>query len=569
MFFYPKNQKAGLSLTAALILGACSANLNAPSGTQSAIPQADTQSAISQATFSQERIRADVEFIADDLMRGRETGSEGHRISAKYLATTFKQLGIAPAGDDGSYLQEVPMRTASVDREKSSMSITVDGVQQQLSMGDDFYMSGSVRNGSGTASGELVFVGFGVHAPDMGHDDLKGVDLDGKIAVMLTGAPKTFNTEIRAHHGSTTTKYQTLAQRGAAGVIIILNADDIKRRPFESYKRFIGNKSYDWLAPDNADLGPQIKAGAVVSNDVAKKLFAGASKSYDEVIADSAEGISSSFALKARATVTRESHQNPDFKSPNVLAMLEGSDPTLRSEVVVVTAHLDHIGVHADEKRSDRINNGAIDNASGIAVMMEVARTFAETGIRPRRSVLFAAVTGEERGLLGSEYLAMFPTIEKSRMVANVNLDMPVLLYNFTDVVAFGANRSSLGPIAAEAVASAGVTLSPDPIPQEGIFTRSDHYRFVQQGIPSIFLMTGFGDTPDGKKGGEVFLQFLRHTYHTPDDEIDQEINYEAASKFAYVNWLILNSVANSDTRPTWNAGDFFGRTFNGPMSNK
>lgn len=512
--------------------------------------------------FSADRIRADVTFLADDTLKGRDTGSEGYRIAANYVAAEFARLGLAPMGTDGSYFQEVPFKTAELDQDTAAIVINTGGEEKTLALGDDFYMSGDVRLPGGEVQGDIVFAGYGVHAPEIGHDDLEGLDLDGKIALVISGAPSSFHTEIRAHHGSTTTKKQELAKRGAVGTLIVSSLSNEKRRPFESYKRYLGMKSFDWFVEGGEEAG--IAVSAAISHDVAKSLFEGAERSFDDVLAEAEEGAPRGFALASAARMKKDSTLSDPFFSPNVLAVLEGSDPDLKDEYVVMTAHLDHVGIAEHAKGDDKINNGAIDNASGVAVMMEVARAYVHAGIKPRRSILFAAVAAEEKGLLGAEYFAKHPTVEKRQMVANVNVDMPILLYDFSDVVAFGADRSSLGAITENAASKIGVTLSPDPMPQEGIFTRSDHYRFVQQGIPSVFLVTGWGPTSDGEDGGAIFREFLGKTYHRPHDDLSQDINYDAGAKFAYVNWLILNEVANASARPTWNEGDFFGDTFGG-----
>ena len=334
--------------------------------------------------------------------------------------------------------------------------------------------------------------------------------------------------------------------------------------PFSSFKRFLGNESFDWIAPEGTESGPSLKASASISHDVARKLFAGSEMSLDEVLEAAEGGKVNGFSLPASATMKRESILTEPFDTPNVIAVLEGSDPALKSEYVVLSAHLDHIGVNEKARGHDKINNGALDNASGVSTLLEVARAYVNGGERPKRSILFTIVTGEERGLLGAEYFAHFPTVEKSAIVADVNLDMPLLLYDFTDVVAFGAERSSLGPITQAALAKIDVAMSPDPIPQEGIFTRSDHYRFVQQGIPSVFLMTGWNKGVGGKDGGKIFQQFLSKTYHSPKDDVTQDIDFNAGAKFAYANWLISSAIANAAERPSWNEGDFFGQTFAG-----
>jgi Zn-dependent M28 family amino/carboxypeptidase len=240
--------------------------------------------------------------------------------------------------------------------------------------------------------------------------------------------------------------------------------------------------------------------------------------------------------------------------------LLPGSDPTLAAQHVVLSAHLDHIGVNEPDPRApdaDRINNGALDNAAGIATMLEVARAAAAAPARPRRSILFLASTGEEAGLLGADYFARHPTVPIGQIVANVDLDMPVLLYPFTDVIAFGANHSGMGPLVARAAGAMGIGLAPDPSPEEGVFTRSDHYMFVKQGVPAVFLATGHAN------GGEkAWREFLAGPYHHPNDDLKQPIDWQAGARFAEVNYRITREMADADAPPLWNDKDFFGDTF-------
>jgi len=545
----------GVAVFASLSLAAC-----ANSGASNKVGSSAAE--ISAATFSPSRIEADVIFLADDMLRGRDTGSEGYRVAANYVAAEFRRLGLKPMGEK-NYFQEVPFKTAQVNQDTASMTVRAGEKETTLVLGDDFYMGGSVKNTSGEAHGNVVFLGYGVHAPELGHDDLKDIDLEGKIALVVSGSPESFHTEVRAHHGSSSTKLKELLKRGISGLITVNSSALEKRRPFKRYKRFLGTKSFDWVMPkDMASKTPRLNAAATVSNSSAKKMFAGAATSFSAAMEKVERGEYASIALATSVDMKRESILSETFYSPNVIGVLEGSDPKLKDEYVVISAHLDHIGVSERAKGDDKINNGALDNAAGISVMLEVARAYARADSKPRRSIMFAAVAAEEKGLLGAEYFAHFPTVETRSMVANVNLDMPILLYDFTDVVAFGAERSSLGPITSDAVSQIGVSLMPDPMPQEGIFTRSDHYRFVQQGIPSVFLVTGWGKDTKGLDGGKIFMEFLGKTYHSPQDEIDQDIDYQAGAKFAYVNWLITSAIANDNERPTWNEGDFFGDTF-------
>lgn len=241
------------------------------------------------------------------------------------------------------------------------------------------------------------------------------------------------------------------------------------------------------------------------------------------------------------------------YRVPNVIGVIPGSDPVLKDEYVVISAHLDHIG-KAEFGGGDVIYNGAMDNASGVATMLEAARAFTTDGKPPRRSIMFVALAAEEQGLLGSSYLARHPLVGEGRMVANVNLDMPILLYDFQDVVAFGAEHSTMGPIVAAAAAKMGVTLSPDPVPSQKLFFRSDQYSFVKEGVPSVFLVTGF------KNGGEkAFRDFEKSHYHNVSDDLSLPFDWNAGAKFAKLNYLIAREIADGDQAPRWYAGNTYG----------
>ena len=299
---------------------------------------------------------------------------------------------------------------------------------------------------------------------------------------------------------------------------------------------------------------------ATLNPDAAGVLFAGARQTLDQVLAaaDRPGGRPRGFSLQGRGTIERKSSWT-DRESRNVVAMLPGSDPAVASEAVVMTAHLDHLGDHttARDGSADKVANGARDNAAGVATMLEVAEALARGGSRPRRPILFVALTAEEKGLIGSDYLARNPVIKDAAPVAVVNFDMPILTYRFSDVIAFGAENSTLGPMVAAAASKAGIALSPDPLPEEGLFARSDHYRFVQQGIPAVFLMTGFAGEGEAK-----FRDFLAKHYHQPSDNLSLPIDWQAGAKFAEVNYQIVRTIADAPVRPQWYAGNFFGNEF-------
>lgn len=261
------------------------------------------------------------------------------------------------------------------------------------------------------------------------------------------------------------------------------------------------------------------------------------------------------FALATTVRITASSATRT-LTSPNVIGKIEGSDPGLRGEYVVLMGHLDHLGIRPD-RDGDKIYNGALDNAAGTAVLLEVARAFAGDAKKPRRSLLFIASTAEEKGLLGAESYANDPTVPANSIVSVVDLDQPMLLYDFTDVIAFGANHSTLGPVIASAVAQAGVKLAPDPFPEQTVFVRSDHYTFVKRGVPAVMLATGWANG-----GKAAWTKFLATNYHQPGDDLSQPINWAAGAKFAKVNYLIAREIANAPVRPRWYAGDYFGATF-------
>jgi Zn-dependent M28 family amino/carboxypeptidase len=527
-------------------------------GSAQAQPAADAQ-------MSAERVKAHVAFLASDLLQGREAGSPGYDIAANYVASQFAQLGLKPGGANGSYFQPVPLLAARSADEGRLVVRGKDGAEVPLVFGEDVMPGHPYGPAERKVAAPMVFVGFGVVAPEHKRDDYKGLDVKGKIVVVLQGAPASFQTEERAYYANGRTKRAQAAAHGAVGMVALYLPGDEKRRPFAAGKRTWQSWAMTWRKPDGSpnDVALDTPQLATVSIAGAVKLFAGARKTYAEVAeaAEKPKGDPPRFALATSLDATLRT-ETKMLESANVAGLIEGSDPKLKGEVVVLSAHLDHIGVTPPLKGDDGINNGALDNAGGIATTLEVARAFQQAGKAPRRSVLVLAVTGEEKGLLGAEYFARNPTVPLSSLVADVNLDMPILTYDFLDLIAFGAERSSLAGAVRKAAAREGVSLSPDPMPEEGLFTRSDHFRFVEVGVPSTFLMTGF------QNGGEAkFRGFLAGCYHKPCDDLSQGIDYAAGAKFARINYEIAREIADADARPLWNKGDFFATKFAQPQT--
>jgi Zn-dependent M28 family amino/carboxypeptidase len=502
-----------------------------------------------------EEVRAHVAFLADDLLEGRDAGTRGYDIAAKYVASRFDGFGLKPGNGD-SWFQVVPFQAATIDPAKTA-AITIGGTS--FANGADVAMAPDGRFPDQTLTAGAVFVGYGIDAPGQGFDDYRGLEVTGKFVVMLSGVPDGIPSEIGASLSAEKTKMAMA--RGAIGVLTLPTATTLKQFPWERARAAVGASRQRVVEPNGQPNlpAPGIKATAYVHGAAADALFAGSGTTAARILATAAKkgGRPRGLALKPSVTFVQSSIVTTT-KSANVVGVLPGSDPTLNREYVLLTAHLDHNGVDPKAKGADTIYNGAMDNAAGVAVMLEAARAFVASGQQPKRSVMFVALTSEEDGLLGSDYLARHPVVPAGgRVVADVNLDMPVLLYKLDDVVAFGAEHSTIGEAVARAAAQTGLTLSPDFMPEENVFVRSDHYSFVKQGVPSVMLATGV------KNGGDrIFKDFLAKTYHTPADQIGLPFDWTSAAKFAAVNYAIARDLADAPQAPRWYADSPFAARF-------
>lgn len=507
-------------------------------------------------------IEAHMRFLASDLLEGREAGTRGHELAASYVSAQFRQLGLEPAGDRETYFQQVPLQAHWLVKEGARMVVRTGTRAHTLALGEQFTVDSSPIRTSSGVSAPAVFAGYGIEAPAFKVNDYEGLDVRGKVVVVLTGYPAFLPSEEGAHYGSSREKQRAAAARGAVAIVSVFTERFEKVRPWARYAENLDAMQMTWIGQDRTPFvaAPELQATGVVSPADGALLFEGAPRSFADVRAESVKGAPSGFPLAVSIEIAQQS-RHERRTSVNVAGVLRGSDPALRAEHVVVLGHLDHEGI-ATEVNGDRLYNGAMDNAAGIACLLESARALSTAATAPRRSVLFLAVTAEEKGLLGSEYFARNPTVPIRSMTAAVNIDMPILLYDFTDVIAFGANHSSMQKIVEGAVAQAGLTLTPDPMPDQALFTRSDHYRFVQQGVPAIFLSTGWNTKAGPGEGGKVFGNFLAQHYHKPSDDLNLPIDYAAGARFALVNYLIARELANDAARPQWNTGDFFGGLF-------
>jgi hypothetical protein len=516
-----------------------------------------------------EAIRAHMSFLADDLLEGRGTATRGYDIAARYVAARFEELGLEPAGAKGSWFQPVPLIQMTSVGEECSLTLIRDGRKTELKYGPDFLTR--YVGGESSVTAPVVFAGFGVTAPELGYDDYAGIDVRGKIVVLLIGAPPTFPHNQRAYYSDRIVQARNAFERGAVGILILFTPDLERRLPWEVAIQHARWPSSSWVDGDGK---PHFSMGnvAALSRKAAEELFAGAPQSLEEVFKIAETGGLKPFELPVQVSL-RTVGRSRRVESPNVAAVLRGSDPRLKDEYVVLSAHLDHIGLEpageeGGEPPSDTIRdsiyNGAYDNASGVAVLLEVAKAFVRLPA-PRRSVLFLAVTGEEEGLNGSGYFAHHPTVPIDRIVANTNLDMFLMLYPLRDVIAFGAEHSSLEQTVQEAARRLGIGVSPDPFPEEVLFIRSDHYSFVQQGVPSIFLTGGFQSGDPAVDGQALWGKWMKEVYHKPGDDMSQPIDFGAGVQFARLNFLISYAVAQDEKSPSWKPGDFFGGKFGRP----
>jgi hypothetical protein len=524
------------------------------------------QAAKPEDSITAEGLRAHVRFLSDDLLEGRGTGTRGHEIAAHYSAAQFESMGLKPGGDDGTFFQAVHLRQAIFNSEQSTFSLTTNGNEEKMALEQDWFSAGDYLRTDTSAEGAVVFVGFGLTAPELKHDDYAGVDVKGKIVAYFPGAPASWESSLHAYYSSTYLKAKTAAEHGAIGVIGMWSPALEKafswQRAVRNYKLPLF-KIVDKNGRPN-DSYEQIKAGVAIPLPRAKQLLATANKDAEQLYKEADEGKVQSFELPVTAKIHLLT-QHKDSTSPNVVAVLPGSDPKLKDEYLVYSAHLDHLGISATDK-GDNINNGAYDNASGSACLIEIARAFSRMKVHPKRSLIFLNVTGEEKGLLGAYYYSLNPTVAKDSIVADINMDELASLFPLKDVVGLGIEHSSLQNDFKLEATKMGFEISPDPFPDENDFIRSDQFPFVRAGIPAVYVGPGMKSTDPKVDGKAIFMNWLQNIYHTPHDEITLPFDWASNVRLAKLDFLIGQRVANAPQRPTWNKGDFFQQKFGGPV---
>ena len=507
----------------------------------------------------QAALRAHVQFLASDALRGREAGTRDYDRAAEYVAAQMLAAGLAPAGEKGSWFQPVKL-THYRPSEKARWTLTRGGAAIPLQFGIDFVNGAVPATPDFTAEGGIVFAGYGVVYPEAQIDDYRGLDVRGKIVAILGGLPPGISSDVAAHLSDDEQKARFAEARGAKAVIVLESAAARAEMPFETIVPFWNYARSGWAGPDGR--ANMISPGAPVVGYVgpagAEKLFAGSAIRWRDVLAAERQAkplprgpLTGTLRVASKTSVTMR-------ETRNVIGMIEGSDPALKNQYLVLSAHLDHVGV-GEAVNGDAIYNGAMDNAVGVGMILEIARAFQKSGKRPRRSILFVALTAEEKGLIGSDYFARHPTVPREGLVADLNIDMPIFTYPLQDLVILGGERSTLGPALAAAAATEGLKTVPDPEPEEMFFVRSDHYSFVQSGIPAVSIDTGPGGT-----GAVDQRAFLDQHYHKPSDDLSLPFDWASAARYLRVTYTAARSIADAPERPRWNKGDFFGTQFKG-----
>ncbi|MBI4169722.1 MAG: M28 family peptidase [Acidobacteria bacterium] len=504
------------------------------------------------------RIDADVRFLADDLMEGRGTGQKGGRLAALYLETRYRLLGLEPGAAGGSYLQEVPLVGIETLPE-SRLVIAAGGEEFRPERLADYVANSETQTEAEDVDAEMVFVGYGVVAPEYRWDDFKGTDVKDKVLVMLVNDPPSedpahFGGKALTYYGRWTYKYESAARAGAAGAILI-HTDQSAGYGWNVVRNSWGRER-PYVALDPGTPRP-LKIAAWVTEGFARRFLKAAGEDFDALREAAARREFRAVPLPARAQARLLTRVRP-ITTWNVLGILRGGDPRLRDQAVVFTAHYDHLGRGTPEGDDD-IYNGAHDNASGVATMLEAARLFTLLPGAPRRSLLFFACAAEEGGLRGSEYYVRHPVIPSHLTAANINLDGTPVWGEPRDFTFLGADRSTLGAIVEEASRTLRFKVVPDQHPEQGSFYRSDQFNFAKAGIPAFSLDPGLDyiGKPEGY-GARKWQEYEEHRYHRPKDEYDPAFDLSGSAAAARIAFYVGHRVAQADSAPSWNKGDEF-----------
>ncbi|HEX7152577.1 MAG TPA: M28 family peptidase [Thermoanaerobaculia bacterium] len=527
-----------------------------------AAPPAAVQKSLDE--LSGDAVRAHVKFLSSDLLEGRGPGTRGDALATQYIASQFEEMGLQPAGDNGSYFQKVSLLGVTTVPDRTSVSFVKEGgpTLGPLKFLDEYVGADLSQTETNTFDSELVFVGHGVVAPEERWDDYKGLDMKGKTLVMLVNdppataaEPNLFKGRARTYYGRWTYKLEMGALKQAKNVILIHTNDAAGYGWNVVRNSWSGEQS----AIKNAPGSHALSFAGWVSEPVAKRLFAAAGYDLDTLTKaagsrDFKPVTLGGYRLKGNVASTIR-----PFVTNNVVARIEGSDPVLKNQAILYSAHHDHLGIGTPNEAGDRIYNGAIDNASGTGLLIELARVWSEAAERPKRSILFAAVAAEEQGLLGSGYFGRNPVIPAGNIALNINMDAIYLFGKVGGVTLLGAERMTFEPTVRRVTEGLGLTIVPDTAPEQGSYYRSDHFSLAKAGIPAFSIKQGneiVGQNAEyGKQRAEEYR--TKH-YHQPSDEIDATWDWSAAEQVGGLSFWLGYEAANAADMPNWLPGDEF-----------
>lgn len=497
---------------------------------------------------SADKIKADITYLADDKLKGRGPGTEGYQMAVDYVVGELKTVNVKPAGEDGTWLQKVRLRKAVPKDEQLS-------IKGQAAPKGSFAFFPNPLVAQVNLSAGLAFAGYGISEPSLGYDDYAGLDVKDKIVIVTRGAPEKFSSSVTAHVMSIEQILKVAANHGAVGVLIGL-AGPTARVPNLSRGSYSVMDEKGGVAVSGTFYSKQIGVLGMIDASLLTPLVQEAGKDLQQITGQLKAGTPGSFAIDSKITLSYASTYQ-DILSYNVIGKIEGTDAKLKNEYVIHSAHLDHLGI-GKPIEGDSIYNGAHDNASGTASVLGIAKIYSQIKVKPKRSILFVLMTGEEMGDLGSGYFAKHPTVPVKSLVADVNTDMPTIIAPLLSITALGAEHSSLANQVDQAAGYLGLEVQPDPEPKQVRFVRSDQYSFVLAGIPALHVKYGT-KTADGKNNLNDFVATWRAKYyHKPQDDINGIFDFEAGKKYTQLNFLIGYLVAQDPARPTWNKGDIF-----------
>ena len=510
------------------------------------------------SSIDAEKIRATVKYLSDDALEGRGTGQRGGDLAADWIAAQFKKYGLLPAGDNGTYFQKVGFYGVTTDPQQTHfVFVSKSGAETTLKFADDYVATDQTHSQKSEIDAPIVYVGYGINAPEYNWDDYKGVDLKGKALLMLVNEPPSddpnfFKGRALTYYGRWTYKYEEAARRGAVAVILV-HKTEMASYPWEVVRNSWGGESS--MLQDDTD--PKLESAGWIQLDVARKLAQSAGMDLEQMLKDANTRTFKPVELGVRLKETIVTKVRP-FASRNVLGKVAGSDAKLKAQAVIYTAHYDHLGIHRDEP-GDNIYNGAADNATGCGILLELAHAYAGSHQKPARSIFFAAVTAEEQGLLGSRYLGQHPPIPASDISLDLNYDDVQPIGDPEQVVVTGAERTSVGSAVEKLAHSFGLAIQTDDHPEAGHYYRSDHFSLARVGVPAFSVNEGaLFKGHDLAWGEEKESDYVAHRYHQPSDKYHPDMDFTGNAKMAKFGFALGWQVAGQAELAGWQPGDEF-----------